>query len=70
MQPADVGAKLSTSRSPLGNLLDVQDADKSSETDDMVLHIASQAGKESHRGLSSKTSPACHSSSNFGCKWS
>ena len=62
MTPARVGTKLSSSKSSLGKLIDVQNADKSPEPDGTGLHIGSQVGKN-HNILSLKTNPVCHSSS-------
>ena len=61
VQPVRVGAKLSSSKSPHGKLIDVQDPRKSSEPEDMELHIESQVGKGSNI-LFSKVSPVSHSS--------
>ena len=53
-QPARIGVKPSTSRLPLRNVIDLQDADKSSNTAVKGLYIESQIGK-GHSILSSKT---------------
>ena len=51
--------QLSSSKSPPGKLVDVQDAGKLSQLDDTELHIESQVGKTNNI-LSSKTTPVCH----------
>ena len=62
MQPARFGAKLSSSKSQLGKLIDVQAADKLSEPDDTGLNLGSPRGKGCNN-LPPKTGPVCHNNS-------
>ena len=69
MQSGRVGARLNSSKLSPEKLVDVQDADKSSELDVTGFHINSQGGK-GYDILSSKTSQVCHTSqkSSLGVK--
>ena len=69
MQQTRDGAKLSSSKSPPGKFIDIQDDGKSSESDDTGLHIESQVDKGCNI-MSSKTSPVSNSSnkSSLGVK--
>ena len=58
VQPDRAGAKSSTSKSPLGMVIDVQDAGKLSDPVATVLHIESQVGKPCNIMLS-KTNLVC-----------
>ena len=58
LQPARIGAKLSTSKLPLGKVIHVQDACKLSAPVVTGLHIDSQGDKVCNI-LSSKTTLVC-----------
>ena len=58
VQPLRVCPKLSTSKSPLGKVIDAQDADKLSDPVVTGFHIEIQVGK-THNILSSKTNLVC-----------
>ena len=66
MQPAKVGAKLSSSKSPLGEIIDVQDTHKLSKPNDIGLHIEDQVDRKGINILYSKTSLVCHISNKPG----
>ena len=65
VQPAEVGAKLSPSKSPLRKLIDVQDTEKSSQPYSTGLHTESQVDRTGHNILNLKTSQVCHSSNKY-----
>ena len=54
VQPAKDGSKLSTSRSPLRKVLDIQDTDKLSDPIATGPHIEGQVDKRNHKSLDSK----------------
>ena len=62
VQPSEVGAKPSSCKSPLRKVLDVEDADKSSNPVATGLQTDSKVGKESHKVFTAKTTPVCHRS--------
>ena len=66
VQPVKVCAKLSSSKSSLGKLVDLHDAHKSSELDDTKLNIESQIGRGSCKVLSFKISSVCNGSNKSG----
>ena len=56
VQPAKDGSKLSTSRSSLRKVLDIQDTDKLSDPIATIPHIEDQVDKRNHKSLDSNHS--------------
>ena len=71
VQPADIGAQLSTSKFPLGKVIDIQDADKSSGLVAAGFHIKDQVDGKDNKILDSKTIQMCpkNSKSGFGLRF-
>ena len=66
VQSAEVGTKSSSRKKLSERVPDIQDADVSSELVATGLNIETQAGRNSHKTLISKTSPVCPQNNKSG----